>query len=284
MPDWSREEVEATVADYLVMLRAERSGLPFNKSEHRRSLARMLNGRTDGSIERKHQNISAVLIVLGMPYIEGYKPLGNYQQLLFDVAASQVARASDLHAVLQREIAMAVAVPTFDNILDALVPPPVAPTSPGIPYADRVRELKPVPRLVDYPALEATQRAVGLAGEQFALQFEQARLLAAGKSRLAAKVEHVSANRGDGAGYDILSFDTDGRERLIEVKTTAYGPATPFFVTRNEVATSQRSAKQYHLYRIFDLRRRVRFFQKSGQLDASFWLDPVQYAARVRDA
>ena len=64
--DWTRAEVEAAVADYFAMLRAERSGVPYNKTEHRRGLSKLLNGRTDGSIERKHQNISAALIELGM--------------------------------------------------------------------------------------------------------------------------------------------------------------------------------------------------------------------------
>ena len=48
--DWSREEVEAAVAVYFAMLRAERTGVAYNKTEHRRALSKLLNGRTDGSI------------------------------------------------------------------------------------------------------------------------------------------------------------------------------------------------------------------------------------------
>jgi hypothetical protein len=54
---WSREEVEAAVADYLHMLTLELSGQAYNKSEHRRILQTKLRDRSDGSIERKHQNI-----------------------------------------------------------------------------------------------------------------------------------------------------------------------------------------------------------------------------------
>ena len=60
--DWSRAEVEATVADYFDMLDHEVRGRDYNKSAHRRRLAALLNHRTDGAIERKHQNISAILI------------------------------------------------------------------------------------------------------------------------------------------------------------------------------------------------------------------------------
>lgn len=80
--DWSEDEVAATVTDYFEMLRAEAAGLPFNKSEHNQALRRQLNGRSKSSVELKHQNISAVLDALGLPYINGYKPRGNTQLLL----------------------------------------------------------------------------------------------------------------------------------------------------------------------------------------------------------
>jgi hypothetical protein len=42
------------------------------------------------------------------------------------------------------------------------------------------------------------------------------------------------AEDGDGAGYDVLSFDLAGRERLLEVKTTNGSARMLFSVTRNE--------------------------------------------------
>ncbi|MDO8318106.1 hypothetical protein [Rhodoferax sp.] len=68
--DWSREEVEAIIADYLNMLALELSGQSFNKTEHRKSLQTKLNGRSDASIEVKHCNISAAMIDLGFPIFE----------------------------------------------------------------------------------------------------------------------------------------------------------------------------------------------------------------------
>ena len=43
--DWSREEVEAIVADYLHMLTLELAGQSYNKTEHRQYLLLKLNGR-----------------------------------------------------------------------------------------------------------------------------------------------------------------------------------------------------------------------------------------------
>ena len=83
--DWSREEVEAIVADYLQMLTLELAGQSYGKTEHRKNLQSKLNDRSDGSIEFKHGNISAAMIDLGFPYIRGYKPRVNYQALLVDL-------------------------------------------------------------------------------------------------------------------------------------------------------------------------------------------------------
>ena len=54
------------------MLASELRGDEFNKAAHNKALRARLDGRTRGAVERKHQNISAVLIELGFPYINGY--------------------------------------------------------------------------------------------------------------------------------------------------------------------------------------------------------------------
>ncbi len=75
------------------------------------------------------------------------------------------------------------------------------------------------PVRVDYLALEARNQSLGKAGEELVLRVEMDRLRREGASRLADRIEHVSHTRGDGLGYDVLSFESTGRERLIEVKT-----------------------------------------------------------------
>src|SRR6266404_301909 len=81
--DWSDGELDFIVADYFAMLRSELSGIEYNKSAHRRSLVKLV-GRTEGSVERKHQNISAVLGELALPTISGYKPLQNFQKSIIE--------------------------------------------------------------------------------------------------------------------------------------------------------------------------------------------------------
>jgi hypothetical protein len=133
MADWSNTEVEAIVADYFAMFDKELRGQPFNKTEHRRHLQSLLNSRTDGSIECKHQNISAVLIELGFPYIAGYKPLGNYQELLRRVVVEWLAVDKNLTSIVEEEVQRSAKVPTVDDILRAMVEPPaLADVSPFV--------------------------------------------------------------------------------------------------------------------------------------------------------
>jgi hypothetical protein len=77
---WSRHEVELIVDDYLDMLRVERRGGKYNKSQHNADLRPKLNNRSRGSIEFKHCNISSVLQDSKRPFINGYKPRANAQR------------------------------------------------------------------------------------------------------------------------------------------------------------------------------------------------------------
>ena len=79
---------------------------------------------------------------------------------------------------------------------------------------------------------------------------------------LANRVEHVSDIRGDGLGYDVLSFEASGAERFIEVKTTVFGAVTPFYVSRNELAFSEEKDDQFVLARVHEFRSAPKFFDE----------------------
>jgi uncharacterized protein DUF3883 len=276
---WSREEVEATVASYFEMLEAGLRGEDVNKTEYRNALLPLLVARTGGAIERKHQNISAILIEVNTPYISGYQPLGNYQGLLRDVVLDQLIARRHTRALIEAEIERVPSVPTVEDILGSLVGRPAP--RPGMSRQPRKTPRAAPTSPVDYLLVEARNRALGRAGEEFILRFETARLIAAKRERLAAKIDHVAVTQGDGPGFDILSFDDDGRERFVEVKTTKFGEYTPFYVSRNELAVSQRSAPSYHLYRVHSYGADAKLFVVSGALDHEFGLEPTTYLARV---
>ncbi|MEO7441595.1 MAG: hypothetical protein ABIU96_14285 [Rhodanobacter sp.] len=81
----------------------------------------------------------------------------------------------------------------------------------------------------DYLVREARNRALGRAGEEFVLQLEARRLYAAGQRRLSKRVAHLTSTKTDGLGYEVWSFEDEGRERLIRAKTTAFSELTLFF-------------------------------------------------------
>lgn len=272
---WSRPEVERTVGDYLDMLALEARGAPFNKSAHNDDLRRYLNGRTKASVELKHQNISSVLHELGLPFIRGYKPRSNVQELLREVVVQSIRqRQQDLARILDDY--EAVHAPSGPDYTAVLVEPPApAAIAPG--PTQRLR----LPRKLDHAARDESNRALGRAGESWTLGYERHRLGQASRHDLAIRIEWVADSQGDGAGYDIGSFDEDGALRYIEVKTTNGAAATPFMVSSNELSFSAEAGAAFHLYRIFEFRSAPRLFVLRGDLASTLALTPINYRARV---
>lgn len=265
------------MADYLRMLILELNGQSYDKTAHARTLMQKLNGRSRGSVEFKHCNISAVMLELGYPYINGYKPRANYQALLLDVVEAQVSVNQALDDAAMAAVLRPAAAAAINSAASLWVPAPVPGTRETPPeYAPQFSAVRR-----DYLAQEARNRSLGRAGELLVLEVEARRLHGEGKKKLADRVEHVAATQGDGLGFDVLSFESDGRERLVEVKTTSFGQLTPFYVSRNELARSEADAPTYHLYRVFDFRRKPRLFNLPGTITSHCQLDPVSYLARL---
>ncbi len=259
------------------MLSKELRGQPYNKAEHNRALQQLLNNRSHGAIERKHQNISAILIEEGYPYIDGYKPLGNYQDLLRSVVEERLAGAMSLNAAVSAVVTQpSVNQSPLEDLLAIQIDPPVREEN-SLRINDRALGRRMPQR--NYLEVEARNQTLGLAGEELALKFERQRLERIGASKLASQIQHVSRTEGDYFGYDILSFEPDGRERLIEVKTTQFGPMTPFFASRNEVEVSESRKDVYQLYRVFSFRKQPKLFALAGSLRRTCRLDPYTYSA-----
>jgi hypothetical protein len=282
--DWTRDEAELIVADYFAMLEAELSGQPVNKAERNRSLQRQI-GRSKGSIEFKHANISAVLVQHDdLPYIDGYKPRSNYQQLLEQVVFEWLDHQPDFFArlitspVVQPPARAATDFSRLDDLVDA---PPEPIGEPGVHLAAPPRSPRPV-RKIDFVRLDAENRRLGRMGEEWTLEFEERRLTdGARRPDLAKRIVWVSNAEGDGAGYDIRSFNDDGTPRLIEVKTTGLGKYHAFSVSPNEVSVSERAADRYHLYRLFRFGTGPRLYVLQGALSHVCRLEPSQFSARV---
>ena len=276
--NWSDAEVRAAVADYFRMLRLELAGQKYNKTKHRRALMKRLDNRSDGSVELKHQNISAVLIEMGIPYIDGYKPRFNYQRsLLPEVVADFLKKNPQIQQVFADDSEVNPPVPTLEDFLAAFEDPPRPEASAASAVAERAIYN---PGGVNYLEREARNQSLGAAGEQFVIHFERARLIHAGREALADRIEQVSTTVGPSAGFDIRSFEEDGNDRFIEAKTTKYGKSTPFFVTPNELQFSRKHSTKYYLYRLFKFRDSPRLFALRGSVEDRCTLEPSQFIAR----
>jgi hypothetical protein len=236
---WTDDELDAIVADYFVMLDSELSGKSYTKSRHSAALMAQI-GRSHRSVEFKHQNISAVLEELGMPWIPGYRPKSNYQNAIFDAidrylirhpTSIQTARNDSAPPHLTREVFVSK--------------PLIMIRKEGVPKGlDRlVKKYDPVER-------DHKNRSLGRAGEAFVVEIEKRRFTEASRADLAKKVRWVADEEGDGAGYDVLSFDFTGQIRLIEVKTTNGSARTPFFITRNEYGLAKERPADWRIYRV----------------------------------
>ena len=123
-------------------------------------------------------------------------------------------------------------------------------------------------------------------GEELVLDYEISRLRKAGKLDLAGRVDRVSL-RDSGAGFDIRSFDLDGKEKLIEVKTTSGSRSSAFFISANEVRASALNPESYCIYRVFGLRAEVEqahFYVLKGDVAQVCDLSASTYLASPRAA
>lgn len=279
---WSTIEVEAIVATYRQMLVAELSGQHYHKTAFNQALMTRLNGRSRSAIEFKHCNISAVLRDADCPYVDGYKPRSNYQQSLVEVV-ERLLLESELFDRAARSAADRPVVEVTNNVDERILvnPPNTLPPERTVRESHAPYTVCP-PQKRDYLVRETRNRELGLAGEHLAMRFEQYRLIQAGQEKLAERLEHVAITKGDGLGFDIHSFETDGRDRLIEVKTTAFAKETAFFITPNELECSRRNSGHYHLFRLFNFRKGPKLFCLKGDLWQQLWLEPDSYRAGVR--
>ena len=266
--NWEDDELDAIVADYFEMLAGDIAGRPYVKARHNAALMAKI-GRTHRSVEFKHQNISAVLDELGMPWIPGYKPKRNYQNAIFDA----IDRYLSANPVVLEPVSQVP--PPTEPATEIFVPaPPLTNDTEAVPERLRhlVRKFDPVKR--DY-----LNRSLGRAGESFVIDLERRQLAEVDRSDLARRVRWVSAEDGDGAGYDILSFHPRGEERLIEVKTTNGSARTPFFLTRNECALAKERPSDWCIYRVHLFATEPHIFTIMPPLEHAIKLRPETWRA-----
>ena len=266
--DWNQDELDLIVADYFAMLQDEAQGLAFNKAAHNRKLQSQID-RSKASIEFKHRNISAVLELLGVQPINGYLPAVNFQGALIGAVERFVqAHPSVLHPEKLADVAFAEGPQLFVQSAPTL-----------LPHAELNGPIERLVRKFDPAERDFRNRELGKNGEKLVFDQERANLIALERPDLARKIRWVSQEDGDGAGYDILSFDRTGKERLLEVKTTVGPNTTPFYITRNELSFSDERPDAFRLCRVYDFAKRPQMFELNPPLKDHVRLTALNFKA-----
>jgi Domain of unknown function (DUF3883) len=267
--DWTNQEIDLIVRDYFDMLGSELARRPYVKLHHNNALQQQIR-RSHRSIEFKHQNISAVLRKLGLPWILGYKPKEHYQNALIDGIERFLAAGSAFPAAngkLGQEFAE-------EGIIRVDPAPMLRERSVDEPLI-----LKRLIRRFDPAERDERNRALGRRGEERVLESERARLRQADRTDLANKIRWISQEEGDGAGYDILSFTESGDERLLEVKTTTGYELTPFYLSANERSLSVERPNDFRIFRLYDFARDPKAFEIAPPLENALILEAANYRA-----
>jgi len=269
---WSYDEIEVVVDEYMRLLSVELHGERPRKTEAVARLRALLPARSTASIERKMQNVSAILDEEQSPWIDGYKPLSHYQRALRDAVLRRIGFGHRLAETLAEYQAstLAAPVPRRPLLEDVLVDRPTGLSRSK--YNGIGITAGPVGALRDY-----RNHQLGTAGEEWVLDLERDSLARAGRPDLAAKISWVARDVGDGAGYDVASFRLDGSPLAIEVKTTNLGYRTPFYVTRWEVQVSERIPSEYSLYRVFDFRSDPHLYRLDSSIPSNSKLEPTVF-------
>jgi hypothetical protein len=268
--DWTDSENDLVVMAYLDMLRDELADRPFVKTQKNAALREHLN-RTKGSVEFKHQNISAVLQRLGFPWISGYKPAHNYQKSLIDA----IERNFNFIANVATYTKPIVGQGMHEAELIHYEQPPILKEKIIIPNDEPIQRIL---KKFDPAERDFRNRDLGRRGEETIFELEKNRLRSV-NANLARNVRWVSREDGDGAGYDILSFEDDGRERLIEVKTTIGGQTTPFYISRNEISLSREKPDAFKLVRLYNFNQTPRAFELAPPLESHVRIEPINFIA-----
>lgn len=130
---------------------------------------------------------------------------------------------------------------------------------------------------IDYEKEQRDATVLGRSGEDLVIKYEKEKLKRLGLEHLIDQV----GKRKDGEGYDILSFDKDGNEILIEVKTTIGGIDTPFDISWNEVKRAEKDCLKYKIYRLYNFDKNsnsVPRFYVVDDID-SLLFEPVNFKA-----
>lgn len=106
-------------------------------------------------------------------------------------------------------------------------------------------------RKIDFDRINKERKLIGNAGEELVYN-DQIEFVKKHAPEYVKSVRHVSNLDGDGAGYDICSFNADEKLIYIEVKSTTGKKETPFYMSASEYAFYELHKENYVIARVYE--------------------------------
>ena len=139
---------------------------------------------------------------------------------------------------------------------------------------------------INYSEQQTISQKIGDRGEELVLRNEIEKTKGWGlPNETLSKVRRVSLESDD-YGFDILSFDQEGNERYLEVKTTkTNGKNFSFILTRNEFETAKYYGKMYSFVIVFDILSNPRIWYMGNPFVEEPYkvkIQPTQYRVDIK--
>lgn len=136
----------------------------------------------------------------------------------------------------------------------------------------------------EFDTIIEEQKKLGMRGEQIVLQYEKDYLIKNGRADLASNIRHIS-KQSVSEGYDIVSYDLDGNNKFIEVKTSTKLTSN-FYITDNELKTAENLKHKYWIYRVILKNNNefkiVRMQNPSKKIEDNEWkLEALSYLVKI---
>lgn len=137
-------------------------------------------------------------------------------------------------------------------------------------------------RETDYERINKNKKDIGNRGETAVLQYEKKHLEKIGLFDLSAKVEIVE---NDAIGYDVLSYEEDGKEKHIEVKTNSgnSNEILDFYLTDNELR-KMITDSNYYIYYLYNIKSKPKMHIINKKIllsEKEKYLQPILYKISI---
>ncbi|MDX1444396.1 MAG: DUF3883 domain-containing protein, partial [Gammaproteobacteria bacterium] len=272
------ERNEILVTNYFIMLDAELQGEMYSKADHRNRIKKELGEKEDQVVDDAHHHISAVLAETGLPFVDNFPPRSGASKSL-ELAVQEFIESHPelVEALWLDEVPGHNSIPVELDDAKAHWAP--------LPDPEEYRPSRREPwhpgsvNEIDFRLRESYNSSLSAAGERFVMAFERARLREAGVKEKAKEVAWLSQTFGESFGYDIKSFEDNGSERFICVKTTNYGSRFPFTLSVQELERAQQNPRHFYIYRVFQMSRGAKVFIMPATRLELKKLQPVAFRA-----